>query len=521
MKSIKELIANAESRGLKPILHHKPMNRRDLVSQGFIAGAGVMVTPSVLSYAADATCGGGGADLSLYQQHMIYGAMELPGGASITKYFYPQGLNGAALPSGGLNNLAVTRTAGTVDTTSFGIPLWQDHAFFLGLWLGTTPEVRTRMNGFAVASRSADDNAGNMHVGTEQLIKAGVSGALAKSFGTSETKNGARSMTPSTWAGSDAATVVRSPTEARGLMEAVSLSRQLPGRGAAIVAAARKMSDSRLASFSAKSLPQQIRDLIHCNYIGAEAIAGTNQADTVDYTKDTALLADLARSEDGAQNGTPPGRTAATPTPNPLIYNVQALTVGDTQAMMSQMYLALTGNGNILNLVLSGGYDYHQQDVAQNNQKDFNAGLLAGRYFSAAHYYNKARGIQRAVGLTIVTDGAAGGLNGTLSPSNAVLGDGDQSAGGDRGEGSGAFCLFYTPGPRLTLLNNNISQINYYTNGGGIGNTGAHAKVLDSPEAKIQAMLMNLIHIDGKVELAKAFPEPLGDEFLLFPKWRG
>lgn len=521
MKSLKQLVEGARARGLDPILNHKPMTRRDLIGQGFLAGYGLMMTPSVLSYAqaAEAECGDMAGTMSQYQEHMIYATFELAGGSSITKYFHPTGENGVPLPAGGLNQLAVTRTTGVVNTSAFGIPLWEGHAFFLGLWAGTTPAVRALMSGAAVASSSNDDNAGNMHIGTELLVKAGVSGALLKASGNTESKNGARSQTPASWAGSDSATVITSPAEARGLMEAVALSRQLPGRGAEIAKAARRMSESRLKSFSAQSLSKQMRDLIRCNYVSAESVASTSQAATVDYTTDTQLLADLAIANDVAQNPTPPGRAPATPTPNPLGYTMQALNQGDTQTMLSQLYLALTGNGNIMNVVL-GGYDYHQQDVAQNNQKDFNVGLLAGRYFSAVHYYNQAKGIKRAAGLCIVTDGAAGGLGGNTT-GNATLADGDNTAGGDRGEGSAAFWLTYTPDGRVALRNNNISQINFFTAGGGIGRTGPHAAVADSPEAKIQAMLMNLLHIDGKVDIAKVFPQPLSDAYLLFEKWRG
>lgn len=520
MKNVKKIFEQAQRNGLSPILNHKPLTRRDLIGQGFLAGYGVMLTPSVLSYAQTGAegCSDNGGSLAAYQEHMIYAQLELAGGSSITKYFYPHGEGNKPLPAGGLNQLAVTRTTGAVDAKSFGIPLWRDHAFFLGLWAGTTPVVRALMSGAGVASTSNDDNAGNMHNGTEILIKAGVSGAMLKASGTEEAKNGARSMTPANWVGGEAATVINSEADARGLMEAVALANALPGRGEAIVKAARTMSESRLKTFSSQSLAKQIRDLIRCNYVSAESVAATSLADTVDYTKDPDLLADLALSLDTANNPTPPGRTPATPTPNPVGYATEAVNAGDTRAMLSQLYLALTGNGNILNIVL-GGYDYHQQDVSQNNQKDFNVGLLAGRYFSAVHYYNKKHDFNRAASLCIVTDGAAGGL-GAQNAGNVVLGDGDNTAGGDRGEGSGAFWLCYTPDQRLALLKPNVKQINFFTPGGGVGRTGPHAAVADSASAKIQAMLMNLLYIDGKVDVAKLFPEAMSDDYLLFPKWR-
>ena len=61
MKNLKQLIENTKLRGLNPILHHKPMTRRDLIAQGIVGGYGVMATPSILGYAQAQAAEGCGA----------------------------------------------------------------------------------------------------------------------------------------------------------------------------------------------------------------------------------------------------------------------------------------------------------------------------------------------------------------------------------------------------------------------------------------------------------------------------
>ena len=88
MSSLKKLVELARARGHEPFIHenHKlPVTRRELVAGGFTLGGGLLITPSLLSFASAAQaaeCGDPNGDLAVFRNTPKIMVFEAPGGLS-------------------------------------------------------------------------------------------------------------------------------------------------------------------------------------------------------------------------------------------------------------------------------------------------------------------------------------------------------------------------------------------------------------------------------------------------------
>lgn len=520
MSSLKKLVELARSRGHEPFIHenHKlPVNRRELIAGGFTLGGGLLITPSLLSFASRAQaaeCGDPNGDLAAFRNTPKVMVFEAPGGLSAGANLFVGGQGGwqDRLPDAGYGHMSVSSSwvKEEPDVETFGIPLWKKGGFFLGLMRGTTPEVRARMSGFTACVRSIDDNAGNPFSPVYWAYKSGFQGALAAIIGSQETPHGARSMAPaSSLLTSVSATQINNPTDARNLLEAVALSQALPGRLDKIIAAASQLSESHIKQLNAKALPAQLAELVGCNYVKSTKAAGQNLADTVDFTKDAALLAALNATNDPAVNVPELINGAAVP------FTANAnLTQGEEAQAIQMAFMLANGFAGAATYV-GDGVDYHNNPRGTCNQRDFNYGYRMGLAFTAAHHLATRNNIDAGFYLTFHTDGSAGCSDYTARQDNSAQALNGPNPTNDQGESSLMCVIGYNRKGRIPIANP-LHQINSMNANGGVDSNNPNHKVIaDSPEKGMQALMQNIMRVEG-IDPAKAFADVLPDTFQIW-----
>lgn len=522
MKSLKQLVARARARGLEPFQHENhayPLTRRQLISQGFTLGGGLLITPSLLSYAgkayAEGTCGDPSADMAVFRATPKLMVFEAPGGLSAGANLFVGGQGGYQdrLPDAGYGRMSVSNqwVKEEPDVDTFGIPLWKRGGFYLGLMRGTTPEVRAKMSGFTACARSIDDNAGNPFSPVYWAHRAGFQGALAPIIGSQETVNGARSLSPlSSILGSVSATQINGVGDARNLLEALALSQALPGRLDKIIAAAAQLSEAQLKRLSGKALPDQIAELVRCNYIKSAKGAGQNLADSIDFSKNAAFLAALNATNDPALN--PPvlldGTTAV-----PFTANAN-LGQGEEAQVLQMAYMLASGFAGAATYV-GDGVDYHDNPRGTCNQRDFNYGYRMGLAFTAAHYLATTLGSDAGFYVIFHTDGSAGCSDNTARQDTSAQAMMGPNPTNDQGESS-MMCVLGLHRKGRIPIQNPLHQINSMNGNGGVDSNNPNHKVIaDSPEKAMLSLMQNIAWAEG-IDVAKLSADVLPESFRIW-----
>lgn len=518
---LKRLYQRAKAQGLSPIVHenHKaPLTRRDLLAQGFLAGTGFVVAPSLLSmlstsaYAAG-DCGAAAGATEVAFDGMRVMAFEAAGGMNISgANFMVWGKGGAGdfLPASALGVLGVPATMATADqvSTEFGIPMHARSALLEGMRQATTPECRERVNGFPICVTSMDDSNANQFSLSYYAFKSGALGSLSHVIGTESTAHGARSLAPAeSVVSSLSATQVRSFEDSRNLVSAASLETLLPGRVGAILRAAAGMSGSRIEQLQNQQLPEQIRELVRCGYVKSADAANGNLSDAVDASKDTALITALS---------------AITETNTRNFAVNRNMAQGENQSTVAMTYLLLKGYAGFATKVM-GGRDYHNNPRAETNQKDFDVGFQIGTAMQMAHQTG------RTLVTLLYTDGGVG-CSDPNTPDDANL---DSPAGGqamftgDRGEGGAIIVMAYHPTARPPIANPR-QQVNAFNTSGAVDQNFAEGKIVaNSVTNAVQCAILNILALHGKLgeaEKVLGAAHPFADpavmqHYVMFGQW--
>ena len=202
--------------------HKRPVTRRDFLAQGFAAGIGTVVAPTVFGLFANpreaaaalspdlqalrTSCGievlgagkipficidlAGGANM-VGSNVLIGGpgrAARLPDHAPATRKL---GLPGDMVP--GLINPA---TGTSFTDTRLGLAFHSDSAFLRGIMDKVSPATAASLNGAVIAARSENDTGNNPHNPMYGIYKAGADGSLATLIGSRASDSGGNSMAP-------------------------------------------------------------------------------------------------------------------------------------------------------------------------------------------------------------------------------------------------------------------------------------------------------------------------------------
>jgi hypothetical protein len=200
----------------------------------------------------------------------------------------------------------------------------------------------------------------------------------------------------------------------------------------AIIKAAGKMSDVQLALFQAKSVPDQIKDLMNCGYLTGSAFLTKFTPAALDARLDTRLA--------------------------PIF---PAMATDPNQARLATLCkLLIDGNATAATYEI-GGCDYHGQGVANQRTKNIEIGAAIGRFLLSCAVAN----IPGMVFLT--TDGGVSsngaGVNAAVGPFFAF--------NSDNGQRSGAAIMAYHPTAAFKAIGGN--QIGAYTAAGAADTTSS------------------------------------------------
>lgn len=412
-KKFEELIKNVPK-------DHKLLTRRDFLSQGLISGTGFVMAPTLLGalnindvYGAE-NCFQA-IDISQRKTPIIM--IDLSGGGNIAgsnvlvgdqagqhSYIGDYGRLGLA------DNMHPSNS-GMVNS-QMGLKFHSQSAMLDGITNFANNTLRQKCEGAVFCAVSSDDTSNNPHNPMYWLNKAGSIGDIVQTAGTRNGRSGGRSNIPSlSYDPTIAPVPINRPEDC---IELISLGRVHSlfddVKAKRILQTIQYMSESKLNSFSKKSLPDQIKEVAACGFaksridqrVHNDAQRYTSAA--IDPRQDAQVTSIYTNLNDNEQR---------------------------KQASIAKLVLdGYLGTGTIE----MGGYDYHgaQTRVAQEN-KDRQVGEAIGRILALA------AAKQSDVVVYVFTDGG-------VSANKQVV---DENAGGkykftnDDGQRGATFMLAY------------------------------------------------------------------------------
>jgi hypothetical protein len=510
--------------------HGRPVTRRDFLSQGFIAGAGLTVGGSLFSLFADprmaqaalssdlqALASSSGCPLGTALTGKVpFICFDLSGGANMVGSnilvggqggyinsavgiagYSKMGVPGGMVPGGietapplnGPNQDTVTSNGDFTDTT-LGLPFHSDSAYLRGILdkvdlTLTAPNV----NGAIIPARSDNDSANNPHNPMYGIAKTGADGDIVTLIGSRSSESGGNSMAPAALLDPEIRpTKVDRPSDVTGLVDTGDLTAVLtdPADVNAVMESVVRLSDQKAPHINASSV---VQDLIRCGYLNA---------------------ADIADRFVGKEIS-PDDRNASDPA-NQIIVNdttgifTQAEFDGDREFRKTASVMKMVIDGHAgAGTIQMGGFDYHTGDRATGEVRD----LRAGRCIGACLEY--ARRMSQPLMIYVFSDGSLAS-NGTID--NSVNGRGKGVWTGDNSSTAAGFFLVFNPSGRPTQFNDaSLSsgiQLGWFDQGGSVVTSSSPAA--NNVNLLVDTVLLNYMALHGEEgNFTNLFGGSLGD----------
>lgn len=477
---------NTPSTGQFPVRHQdhkKPVTRRDFLAQGFLSGLGIAVGPSLLgllgampkAYAAE--CAGltppalnripficfdlaGGANIA--GSNVIVGG---PGGqadfASVTAVGYRK-LGSLALPT-------------TVDTR-LGLAFHPQSALLEGIFeKAKNPVITTRTNGAVFCTRSNDDTSNNPLNPMYGIARAGSKGRLSSTtlIGTKNSLSGGNSVGPGSMnVETLSVKTVSNASQATGLVDTGKLGSLLganTGGALRVMEAVERISAAKSGQISEA---QVVKDILGCSY--------TDTATQVRTSSDTSKLNPI--SDPKIIGGTDLNSV----THLPIFTAAEIGNSGNGNFRKTAAIMKLVVDGHVgAGTVELGGYDYHDGNRINGENKDKEAGRCIGAVLEYASRLNKP------VMIYVYTDG---GVSSNGTPDAAAGGKPQWTS--DNGSTAAAFFLVYNPNGVTSIK----QQIGYFTNTGSVftGTATVKASVTSNNVTQLsEAIVLNYLALHG------------------------
>ena len=497
--------------------HKRPVTRRDFLAQGFAAGLGTVVAPTVFGLFANprAAMAALSPDLEALRSTCgieVLGAGKIPficidlaGGANMvgsnvliggpggqldflsTAGYAKMGLPGDMVP--GLTNPV---TGQSFTDSSLGLAFHSDSAFLRGILDRVSPATAASVNGAVIAARSENDTGNNPHNPMYGIYRAGADGSLATLIGSRASDSGGNSMAPAGLV--DLAvrpTKIDRASDVTGLVDTGQLANLLSVDDTVVVMESiqrishRKMQmvDPRQPWPDPKKTTvtrdEVVRELVSCGYVKA--------ADVVDRFGDPSSL----------NPELDPDIVGSSGVFSQAEYDADA-EFRKTAAVMKMVLSGYAGAGTIT----MGGYDYHGQGRATGEVRD----LRAGRCMGACLEYAARRGMPLM--LYVFSDGS---LSASGQVDNTVDGRGKFMWTSDNQSTAASFFLVYNPRGRPTLVDTGAGgaarhqQIGYFR-------SDASVETASSPAANnvnllVETVVLNYMALHGEQgQFAQKFP---------------
>src|SRR5262245_29130436 len=296
--------------------HPRPRTRRQLLSQGFIFGAGTVLAGSLLTLRSNKAMA-----LTLDPQLIarlnadpincgvgVQGAGKIPficfdlaGGSSVAgsnvligqrngqlDFLTTEGYGRQGLPADMVPPIVNTAT-GTNDfiDTQLGLAFHSDSAFLRGIVSKLDPAGRAATNGAVIPARSENDTSNNPHNPMYGIARTGSDGELLTLIGSQNSDSGGNSIAPMSMVDlTKRPTKIDRPTDVTGLIDTGDLTSVLnPADAVAVMESIYRLSDAKVGLITPNSgdpitTDDVIKDLVRCGYLKsadlADRYAGVN-----------------------------------------------------------------------------------------------------------------------------------------------------------------------------------------------------------------------------------------------------
>jgi len=433
------------------------MTRRELISQGFQAGAGTVLGSSALGLLAHPIMARAAlsSDLQSLSAPLCeinpdgngkipFICIDLAGGANIsgsnvlvggpggqldyltTAGYSKLGLPGDMIPGIGLNS--------NTDST-LGLAFHSDSQFLRGIIERVSQATADKINGAVIPARSDNDTGNNPHSPLYGIARAGAGGELLGIIGSRSTISGANSMAPAMMIDpSSPPTKIDRPSDVVGLVDTGDLSALTKSQAVAAMETMHRISAKKMqnvntgVSFAAD---QVVRDNITCAYVKSAHMVDKYGGDDVlnpdDRNADTPLIV----SDNGG-----------------IFSESEFDTDSEFRKTASVMKMVIDGYAGAGSITM-GGYDYHTGDRATGELRDLRAGRCMGACLEYAARKNKP------LMLYVYSDGSVFS-NGMVDDS--INGRGKGVWTGDNSSTGASFFLLYDPSGRVRNSSNIIRQ---------------------------------------------------------------
>ncbi len=434
--------------------HPVPITRRQMVAQGFKAGAGTVLGGGMLSLFTNprdafAALSNDLADPTLQNQCGISpGAGKIPficfdlaGGANIAGSNVLVGKEGGQLDF--LNTAGYSRLGlpgdmvpSAIDPNTnldhidsgMGLAFHTDSAFQRGMRGSIrTPGIEANINGAIIPARSENDTSNNPHNPLYAIQKAGADGEILTLVGSENSESGGNSMAPAMMINPEfRPTKVDRPADVTGLVDTGQLVGILGADDAtAVMESIYRLSDNKMDNVTTRLTNDAIvKDLVKCGYLKAADVADRFGGVPLDPLADPLIVGGptapftQAEVDDNGRTGREFRKTA------------------------SVMKLVIDGYAGA-GCVEMGGYDYHGGARAEGEVKD----ERAGRCMGACLQYAANRGVPLM--MYVFSDGALSS-NGVIDNSAEGRGKGEWAS--DNQSTAASFFLVYNPTGRAGLF---------------------------------------------------------------------
>jgi hypothetical protein len=497
--------------------HKRPVTRRDFLAQGFAAGVGTVVAPTVFGLFASpraamaalspdlealrATCGievlGAGKIpficIDLAGGANMVGSNVLMGGpGGQLDFLSTAGYGKLGLPGDMVPGLVDPTTGLSFTNSTLGLAFHSDSAFLRGILEKVSPATAASINGAVIAAQSENDTGNNPHNPMYGIYHAGAEGSLATLIGSRASDSGGNSMAPAGMIDlSVRPTKVDRATDVTGLVDTGQLANLLSvDDTVAVMEAIQRISHRKLQVIDPKqdfpdpkrttvNRNEVVRELVNCGYVKA--------ADVVDRFGDpTSLNPDLD-----------PDIVGASGIFSQAEYNADA-EFRKTAAVMKMVISGYAGAGTIT----MGGYDYHGQGRATGEVRD----LRAGRCMGACLEYAARRGLPLM--LYVFSDGS---LSASGQVDNTADGRGKFMWTSDNQSTAASFFLVYNPRGRPQLLDTGPGgaarhqQIGYFSPDASVARASSPAA--NNVNLLVEAVVLNYMALHGEQgQFVQKFP---------------
>jgi len=433
--------------------HHRPLTRRELISQGFRAGGATMLGTSLYSllgprahaispdlldpaYTNYSSC-----DLGKVAGRKIpFIAIDLAGGANIAGSNVIVGGPGGQfdpLSTAGYSKLGLPpdilpfannpgSLSGNFTDDTLGLLFHSESAMLRGI-LDKATGMRGFVNGAVIPGRSDNDTGNNPHNPMYGIYRAGLRGQILQLIGSENSVSGGNSMAPAMLIDPEIRpTKIDRPSDASGLVDVGDLNLLLddPADIVSVLESMKRITDYKMDLVNTRltnptTEDQRLKDRLSCEYLrSADTLENFSDPDALNPSSDADIV----------------GATG-------IFTDTEFAADREFRKTASVMKLVIDGIAGAGTIEM-GGYDYHTGDRRTGESRDFRAGQCIGACL------DYARRTATPLMIYVFSDGSVAS-DGTIEVVNGVE-KGVWS--GDNSSTACSFFLVYDPAGSPLLL---------------------------------------------------------------------